>query len=135
MAEAASRGAAKVICNDYNRDCAEQIRANANLLALDSIVQVSCKDFRACLNDLARAGERFEFVFLDAPYKDGTAQHVCFDIHHDYMFAGINRGKPVARSGEGVPRRLDDAFDVGAAEQIGWIFGHTSCPFSHGLCH
>ena len=27
--EAASRGAKKVICNDYNRDCAEQIRKNA----------------------------------------------------------------------------------------------------------
>lgn len=78
--EAASRGAAKVICNDYNRDCAEQIRANAKLLALDSIVQVSCKDFRACLNDLARAGERFDFVFLDAPYKDGTAQQAAEQI-------------------------------------------------------
>ena len=72
--EAASRGASKVICNDRNRDCAEQIRTNARLLQLDSVVQVSCKDYTACLNDLARVGERFDFVFLDAPYQDGTAQ-------------------------------------------------------------
>ncbi|HML66896.1 MAG TPA: 16S rRNA (guanine(966)-N(2))-methyltransferase RsmD [Clostridia bacterium] len=72
--EAASRGASKVICNDRNRDCAEQIRKNAKLLSLDSVVQVSCKDYAICLSDLARAGERFDFVFLDAPYQDGTAQ-------------------------------------------------------------
>lgn len=78
--EAASRGARKVFCNDYNRDCAEQIRTNAKLLSLDSIVQVSCKDYAVCLNDLARMGERFDFVFLDAPYKDGTAQKAAEQI-------------------------------------------------------
>lgn len=78
--EAASRGAKKVICNDYSRDCAEQIRTNAKLLALDGVVQVSCKDFAVCLSDLARAGERFDFVFLDAPYKDGTAQKAAEQI-------------------------------------------------------
>ena len=72
--EAASRGAGKVICNDRDRGCAEQIRTNAKLLSLDSVVRVSCKDYAACLKDLARAGERFDFVFLDAPYRDGTAQ-------------------------------------------------------------
>ena len=72
--EAASRGASKVICNDHNRDCAEQIRKNAKLLSLDSVVQVTCKDYASCLSDLARTGERFDFAFLDAPYQDGTAQ-------------------------------------------------------------
>jgi len=78
--EAASRGAKKVFCNDYNRDCAVQIRTNAELLSLDSVVQVSCKDYAVCLNDLARMGERFDFVFLDAPYKDGTAQKAAEQI-------------------------------------------------------
>jgi len=72
--EAASRGAKKVICNDYNRACAELITKNAKHLRLDTIVQVTCKDYAACLSDLARAGERFDFVFLDAPYLEGTAQ-------------------------------------------------------------
>ena len=72
--EAASRGAKKVVCNDYNRACAELIAKNAKHLRLDSIVQVTCKDYAACLSDLARAGERFDFVFLDAPYLEGTGQ-------------------------------------------------------------
>lgn len=72
--EAASRGAERVVCNDYHRDCAEQIRKNAKLLGLDTIVQVQCKDYAACLNDLARMGEMFDFAFLDAPYQNGIAQ-------------------------------------------------------------
>lgn len=72
--EAASRGARKVVCNDRSRDCAEQIRQNAKLLGLDGIVQTVCKDYAVCVGDLARAGETFDFVFLDAPYRDGTAQ-------------------------------------------------------------
>lgn len=72
--EAASRGADKVVCNDYNRACAEQIKKNAAMLSLDSIVRVTSQDYAVCLNDLARANERFDFVFLDAPYQDKTAQ-------------------------------------------------------------
>ena len=72
--EAASRGADKVVCNDYNRECAEQIKKIAAQFSLDSIVRVTCQDFAACLNDLARAREHFDFVFLDAPYQDSTAQ-------------------------------------------------------------
>ena len=72
--EAASRGAKRVVCNDHNRACAELIVKNAKHLKLDSVVQVTTKDYAACLRDLARAGERFDFVFLDAPYLEGTAQ-------------------------------------------------------------
>lgn len=72
--EAASRGAKRVVCNDYNRACAELIDKNAKHLRLDSIVQVTTKDYAACLRDLARTGEQFDFVFLDAPYLEGTAQ-------------------------------------------------------------
>ena len=72
--EAASRGAKRVVCNDRSRDCAEQIRINAKQLGLDLIVSVLCMDFAACLNELKRVGESFDFVFLDAPYRDGTAQ-------------------------------------------------------------
>jgi 16S rRNA (guanine(966)-N(2))-methyltransferase RsmD len=72
--EAASRGAKRVICNDYNRDCAEQIQKNARLLGLDAGVQVQSKDYAVCLNDLSRVGETFDFAFLDAPYQNGIAQ-------------------------------------------------------------
>lgn len=78
--EAASRGAKRVICNDRNRECAEQIRVNAKQMQLDHIVETQCKDYSICLNDLTRAGERFDFVFLDAPYADGTAQKAAEQI-------------------------------------------------------
>ena len=72
--EAASRGAKKVVCNDYNRACAELIAKNAKKLNLDSIVQVVCKEYVNCLVDLQQAGEQFDFIFLDPPYLEGAAQ-------------------------------------------------------------
>lgn len=71
--EAASRGAESVICNDRSRDCAEQIQRNASLLGLSGRVEVLCMDYASCVERLAQRGERFDFVFLDAPYADGTA--------------------------------------------------------------
>ena len=72
--EAASRGAKRVICNDHDRACAELIAKNAKKLNLDSNVYVTCKDYVACLTDLKRAGEQFDFVFLDPPYQEGAAK-------------------------------------------------------------
>jgi len=102
--EAASRGANKVVCNDHNRDCAEQIRRNAKMLALDGVVQVTCKDYTACLNDLARAGERFDFVFLDAPYKDGTAQKAAEQIFTQGLLTG--QGRVILEHAEKLPPDL-----------------------------
>jgi len=89
--EAASRGAKKVICNDRNRDCAAQIEATAKLLGLGGIVRTYCKDYAICLNDLARAGERFDFVFLDAPYADGTAQRAAEMIFSNHLLLSGGR--------------------------------------------
>lgn len=72
--ESASRGSARVVCNDRSRDCAEQIRFNAKLLKLDSVIEVLCLDFSACLEQLRREGAKFDLAFLDAPYADGTAE-------------------------------------------------------------
>lgn len=72
--EAASRGAARVVCNDRSRDCAGQIQINAKLLGLDSVTEVRCLDFAVCLETLKREGAAFDFAFLDAPYADKTAQ-------------------------------------------------------------
>lgn len=72
--EAASRGAARVVCNDRSRDCAEQIRLNAKQLRLDSVIEVLGLDFAACLEQLRREHAKFDLSFLDAPYADGTAQ-------------------------------------------------------------
>ncbi len=72
--EAASRGARRVVCNDHSAVCAAQIRENAGKLGLDGVVEVTQRDFSSCIRLLARQGEGFDFVFLDAPYAGGTAQ-------------------------------------------------------------
>lgn len=71
--EAASRGAALVVCNDRSRECAEQIAKNAELLKLDHIVRTTSLDYAECIERLRREGSTFQFVFIDAPYADGTA--------------------------------------------------------------
>lgn len=71
--EAASRGAARVVCNDRDPACAETIRRNAELLGFDNAVRVLCMDYAACIELLSREGARFDLAFLDAPYADGTA--------------------------------------------------------------
>ncbi|MEN6340755.1 MAG: 16S rRNA (guanine(966)-N(2))-methyltransferase RsmD [Clostridiaceae bacterium] len=71
--EAASRGAAYVVCNDRSRDCAEQIQKTAERLKLDEIVKTTCLDYANCIDRLKYEKKMFDFVFLDAPYADGTA--------------------------------------------------------------
>jgi len=71
--EAASRGANRVVCNDRNRVCADMIRLNAERLGFGNVVRTLCMDYADCVSLLAREGARFDFVFLDAPYADGTA--------------------------------------------------------------
>lgn len=102
--EAASRGAKKVVCNDHNRACAELILRNAKLLRLDSVVQVSCKDYTACLNDLARSRETFDFVFLDAPYQDGTAQSAATQIFESGLLK--TGGRVILEHAEKLPPTL-----------------------------
>ena len=70
--EAASRGAAQVICNDHDRTCAALIQRNADKLRLSEKVTVVCLDYVACVKNLAREGCIFDFVLIDAPYGDGT---------------------------------------------------------------
>ena len=108
--EAASRGAKSVICNDHDRACAALIEANAKKLRLDSIVQAQCKDYAACLADLARAGERFDFVFLDAPYQDGTAENAAERIFSLQLLA--ERGRVIIEHAGKLPPVLETPLAV-----------------------
>lgn len=78
--EAASRGARIVICNDRSPVCVAQIQKNAKKLGLDQIVSVMQEDFSNCIQTLAGRKQRFDFVFLDAPYADGTAQKAAVEL-------------------------------------------------------
>jgi 16S rRNA (guanine(966)-N(2))-methyltransferase RsmD len=71
--EAASRGAAHVVCVESNRRAADAIRStiaklNANMIELHQ------RDAMVMAENLARAGARFDVVFLDPPFHLGLAQ-------------------------------------------------------------
>jgi 16S rRNA G966 N2-methylase RsmD len=40
---------------------------------LDHIVHTTSFDYAECIERLRREGKKFQFVFIDAPYADGTA--------------------------------------------------------------
>ena len=65
--EAASRGAASVLLIEQHPRCVAAIAAAAQRLGANQ-VQVRGADALSCAHGLARAGERFDIVFIDPPY-------------------------------------------------------------------
>ncbi len=72
--EAASRGAARVVCNDQSRNCVKIIQKNADSLGLSSVMTVLQMDYTAAIDWFCLGGMKADVAFLDAPYADGTAQ-------------------------------------------------------------
>lgn len=85
--EAASRGAAAVVCNDADAKCAALITQNARGVGLADAVCVLGLDFRAALETLCGRGERFDLVFLDAPYETDFAALACAILTEKHMLA------------------------------------------------
>ena len=65
--EAASRGAASVLLIEQHPRCVAAIAAAAQRLGATQ-VQVHAADALASAQSLARAGERFDVIFIDPPY-------------------------------------------------------------------
>lgn len=76
--EAASRGARRVVCNDYDRACAALIKKNAASLGLSDRVEVLNLDYLQAIDELCRREERFDFAFIDAPYHKDMAQQAAY---------------------------------------------------------
>jgi 16S rRNA (guanine966-N2)-methyltransferase len=74
--EALSRGAAEAVFVDSSRPAIEAIRSNLRALAMESRGRVIQGDVLAAIDDLAAAGERFDLVFMDAPYKNDLSAPV-----------------------------------------------------------
>ncbi len=66
--EALSRGAGRVVFVDASRAAVEAVRANVAALGAGARASVLRQDARAAISALARAGERFDVVFVDPPY-------------------------------------------------------------------
>jgi 16S rRNA (guanine(966)-N(2))-methyltransferase RsmD len=66
--EALSRGAARVVLIDSDREAVAAIQENLKALAGTASVQVFRQDARVALAALADAGVRFDIAFFDPPY-------------------------------------------------------------------
>jgi len=71
--EALSRGAAHATLVDNHSTALAVIRHNLEALGALERATLLRKDAAHAPDDLARRGERFDFVFLDPPYDTGTA--------------------------------------------------------------
>jgi len=71
--EALSRGAARAVFVERDRAALAALRQNLARLGFEPRARVIARDAQAALRDLARAGARFELVFLDPPYAGDLA--------------------------------------------------------------
>lgn len=104
--EAASRGATLVVCNDRSRECVEQIRKNAELLKLDHVVKTTSLDYAECIEKFSREGSKFQFVFIDAPYADGTAALAAEKVFRNEILA--DGGRVLIEHATNLPPNVSD---------------------------
>ncbi|CAN5197047.1 16S rRNA (guanine(966)-N(2))-methyltransferase RsmD [soil metagenome] len=71
--EAASRGAASVVCVESNRIAAAAIRASIDKLGATTIELQTGDAFRF-LENCRRLERRFDLIFLDPPFRHGLAE-------------------------------------------------------------
>jgi len=67
--EALSRGAKRVIFVEKNQELAKVIRKNIESIRVELDVEVFCQEVDKALKVLGKREERFDFIFLDPPYK------------------------------------------------------------------
>ena len=72
--EAVSRGARLAVLNDHDAASVRCIEKNARAVGLFDSTRIMQADYRVAIERLCGEGLRFDIVFLDAPYRDGTAQ-------------------------------------------------------------
>lgn len=68
--EALSRGADKAYFNDLNKKCADAVKKSAQTLGCSGKTVITNLDYRIALERYARLGVKFDYVFLDPPYKE-----------------------------------------------------------------
>jgi len=87
--EALSRGAAHVTFVDSSREASAIIRENLESMRLIERGRIIVRDLLRALHDLGGADEKFDVVFVDAPFKDDTSNVVVEAIgRHGLVIAG-----------------------------------------------
>lgn len=79
--EAASRGAAAVVCIDNSPNAIRLIQKNMNSLALADTLTVVKWDIARNLNCLQAAKPLYDLVFLDPPYEKGLVEKTLDNLH------------------------------------------------------
>jgi 16S rRNA (guanine(966)-N(2))-methyltransferase RsmD len=67
--EALSRGAGRCVFVEQDRKVAEVLRQNIRDLDYDAHSRVIVAGYESALQGIRRAGERFDLLFIDPPYK------------------------------------------------------------------
>jgi 16S rRNA (guanine966-N2)-methyltransferase len=83
--EALSRGASRAVFVDSSRPAAAAIRDNLRVLGLGGRAEVMVAGVDRALAMLSARGERFELVFVDAPYRDDTSAAVLAALAADRL--------------------------------------------------
>ncbi len=83
--EALSRGASRAVFVDSSRPAAAAIRDNLRVLGLGGRAEVMVAGVERALAMLSARGERFELVFVDAPYRDDTSAAVLASLVSDRL--------------------------------------------------
>ncbi|MGN0995541.1 MAG: 16S rRNA (guanine(966)-N(2))-methyltransferase RsmD [Candidatus Ventricola sp.] len=79
--EAVSRGADRAVLIDQDRAACDCIRRNMTSTRLDGQCRLIARDYRAAMDELARAGEAFDVVFIDPPYRMENTGEMCAALY------------------------------------------------------
>jgi 16S rRNA (guanine(966)-N(2))-methyltransferase RsmD len=74
--EALSRGCVEAVLVEQSSPALAALRDNARALGVEARVRVLPLDVRRAIARLGKAGERFDWIFLDPPYAAGEAERV-----------------------------------------------------------
>lgn len=77
--EALSRGAAACVFVEQDKKVADVLRGNIRDLDYLAMSRVVLADYHAALQDIMRAGERFDLLFVDPPYRMLTEAEVTLE--------------------------------------------------------
>ena len=84
--EAVSRGAAKAVFSDNEPDCIKTIKENAALLGFSSQVECYLTDAERAVEQLEKAGEKFDIIIIDPPYLSGQVSLILKSLEsHDIL--------------------------------------------------
>lgn len=121
--EAASRGAAQVLMLEHLAPAVRHLQATAARLGA-SQVEVRRADARIAVRELARAGARFDLIFLDPPYHQDWLEKMLPECEGLLASGGLvyaESEQPL--DGEAAPAWIE-GWEVVRADRAGMVFYH-----------